>query len=46
MTYYRIINKSITSGATSGVGIVYPSGAHSSRQVFSGVPIAQSLVFE
>ena len=34
-----------TTGATSGAGTAYPFGAHEFTPVFSGVRVAQSLVF-
>jgi hypothetical protein len=34
-----------TTGATSGTGTAYPFGAHEFTPVFSGVRVAQSLVF-
>ena len=42
MTYHQVCNKSNTMGVTCGVGT-----AHSSRvpEIFSGVPVAGSLVF-
>ena len=40
-TYYRVCKKSNTTGATSGAGIAYPSGA---LLVFSGVRVTRSLV--
>jgi hypothetical protein len=43
--YHTACNKSNTTGATCGTGNVYTSGVHSSCSVFSGVPVAGSLVF-
>jgi hypothetical protein len=43
--YHTACNTSNTTGATCGTGNVYTSGVHSSCPVFSGVPVAGSLVF-
>jgi len=40
-----ICNYSNTTGATSGAGIAYPSGAHEFIPVFSGVRVTRSLLF-
>ena len=42
---FSIINKSITTSATSGAGTAYPSGAPEFTPGFSGVRFPQSLVF-
>jgi hypothetical protein len=38
-------NNSNTTGTASGTGTACPSGAHQFKFVFSGVYVAQSLVF-
>ena len=47
MKYHRVSNKntSNTADAISGAGTVYTSGAHEFTPVFSGVRVAQSLIF-
>ena len=45
MTYHRVCYKSKTTGAGRGTGTAYPSGAHKFIPDFSGVRVAQSLVF-
>ena len=42
---FSIINKSITTSATSGAETAYPSGAPEFTPGFSGVRFPQSLVF-
>ena len=42
-TYYRICNYINTTGATSGAGTAYPSGAPQSIPGFSGVRVTRSL---
>jgi hypothetical protein len=44
-TYYRVCNYINTTGATSGTGTAYPSGAPEFTPVFSGVRVTRSLVF-
>jgi hypothetical protein len=45
MTYHRVCNKINTTGATSGAGTAYPSGAPEFISVFSGVVrVNRSLV--
>ena len=45
MTYWRMLNKSIRTSATSGPGTAYLSEAHESLLVFSRNRVAQSLGF-
>ena len=45
MTYHVVCNKSNAAGATCGGSTTYPSGAPEFTQIFSGVHVAQSLVF-
>ena len=45
MIYHRVCYKSKTTGAGRGTGAAYPSGAHELIPDFSGVRVAQSLVF-
>ena len=45
MTNHRVCNKSDTTGATSGAGTAYHSGAPEFTSVFSGVRVGRSLVF-
>ena len=46
MTYHLVCNWCNTMGATSEAGTAYPFGAHEfTPLVFSGVPVARSLVF-
>jgi len=45
MTYHWVCNKSNTTGVTSGAGTAYLSGAPEFTPGFSGVRVAQSLVF-
>jgi len=44
MTYHRVCNYINTTGATSGAGTAYPSGAHEFTPGFSGVCVTRSLV--
>jgi hypothetical protein len=44
MTYHRVCNKINTTGATSGAGTAYPSGAPEFTPCFSGVRVTRSLV--
>jgi hypothetical protein len=43
-TYYRVCNYINTTGATSGAGTAYPSGASDFTSGFSGVRVTRSLV--
>jgi hypothetical protein len=45
MTYYRVCNKSNTTGVTSGTGADYLSEQLDSTTVLSEVRVARSLVF-
>ena len=42
--YYRVCNQINTTGATSGAGTAYPSGAPEFTPSFSGVRVTRSLV--
>jgi len=44
MTYYQICNYSYTTGATSGAGNAYPSGAPDHTPDLGGVRVTRSLV--
>jgi hypothetical protein len=44
MPYLRVCNKINTTGATSGAGTAYPSGAQEFTPVFSGIRVTRSLV--
>jgi hypothetical protein len=45
MTYQRVCNQINTTGANSGAGTVYPSGASEGvNPIFSGVRVSRSLV--
>jgi hypothetical protein len=43
--HHQVCNYSNTTGATSGEGTAYPSGATEFNPVFSGVLVTRSLVF-
>jgi uncharacterized membrane protein len=45
MTYHQVSNKINSKGATSGTGTAYRSGTTEFTPGFSGVHVAQSLVF-
>jgi hypothetical protein len=44
MTYHRVCNQINTTGATSGAGTAYPSGAPEFTPIFSGVRVTRSLI--
>ena len=44
MTYHWFCKQVNTTGATSGAGTAYPSGALEFTPVFNGVRVTQSLV--
>ena len=45
MTYHRVCSNSNTTDATSGAGTAYPSRTRKFTPDFSGVRVAQPLVF-
>ena len=45
MIYHRVCNKINTTGANSGTGTAYPSGAPEITPGISGVRVTRSLVF-